>query len=186
MKILIACEVSGTVGNAFRKFGHDVTTADLQFSHNSEMHYWGDVLDILYQDWDLVIAFPPCTYLANVGAHHLYGKRSASRYQNMIKAANFFNLFLELNIPYCVENPKHFNLSKELIRRPADQVIQPYQFGDPYTKYTQLWLNKLPKLVPTNIVNPVESYMKTVRRPDHRSLTFPGIAAAMAEQWGKT
>lgn len=184
MKILVACETSRRVADAFEKKGHDVTSADMQLAAGPGKHHWGDVLDVLYQDWDLVIAFPPCTYLANVGAQHYKLVGSASRYQKLVAAANFFNLFLELNLPYCVENPKHFYLSQELIKRPADQVIQPYMFGDPFTKYTQLWLNKLPPLKPTNIVEPDKSYTKTVRNPNHRSLTFKGIAAAMADQWG--
>ena len=218
MKVLIACEESQTVCKAFREKGHEAYSCDIVecSGGHPEWHIMQDVLPLINGNcefytcdgihhvidgkWDLLIAHPPCTYLSNAGARHLWKghKLNRERYQSGLIAKDFFMTLYNADCDkICVENPtpsKIFNLPK------YTQTIQPYQFGHPYTKRTHLWLKGLPELKATNIVEPVAtfcpsgSYSKkhgekhkglfTRDRARERSKTFPGIAQAMAEQWG--
>ena len=195
MRVLVACEFSGIVSQAFRDKGHDALSCDLRESDltGRQFHYTGDVRDILYRDWDLIIAHPPCTALCVTGNRHYAGTRERE------EALEFFKLFLESGAEkVCVENP--VGVASSAIR-PPDQYIQPWQFGHPVTKKTGLWLKGLPLLQPTNIVDPEEqvvfssgkkmskwfyetSLLPQSERASARSITFQGIADAMAEQWG--
>lgn len=189
MKVLVACEFSGTVRNAFLAKGHDAWSCDLIHTTKPpfERHIKGDVRGLLREPWDLIIAHPPCTYLTNTGVQWMSRK---GRYEKMIKGAIFFLDCLLANSPkICVENPIMHKYAFEIIGERQTQLIQPYQFGHPESKATCLWLKGLPKLKPTNIVKPVlgsrlNNTARTDRRWKIRSLTFPGIARAMAEQWG--
>lgn len=180
MRILIACEFSGTVRDAFIARGHDAMSCDLLETESPGPHYRGDVRDVLDNGWDLMIAHPPCTHLAVSGARWFAGKKN-----EQAAALDFVRLLLESPIPrIALENPVSVISSK--IRKP-DQIIQPWQFGHGEVKATCLWLKGLPKLKPTNIV---EGRVARVHRqppsPDrwkNRSRTLPGIAEAMAEQW---
>lgn len=192
MKILIACEFSGTVRDAFAALGHDVTSCDLLPSETPGKHYQGSVLDILDDGWDLMIAHPPCTYLSNAGARHLYpkGVLNKNRFNNGLEAKEFFMTLYNADIPLiCVENP----IPSKVYELPEyTQTIQPYEHGHPFKKKTCLWLKGLPPLVPTKIVTERES-SKVVGnwfnkggkdRQKNRAKTFQGIADAMAAQWG--
>lgn len=196
MKILIACEFSGTVRDAFSALGHDVTSCDLVPSETPGKHYQGSVLDILNDGWDLMIAHPPCTHLAVSGARHFRQKQADGRQEQGI---NFFMALVKANIPkYAIENP--IGIMSTHYRKP-DQIIQPWQFGHNTTKATCLWLKGLPMLRPTNIVNKGEvwvaksgkrmskwfyesSLLNPKEREKMRNKTFQGIADAMANQWG--
>ncbi len=198
MKILVACESSGNVRSEFRKLGHDAWSCDLMPADDkSEYHFQQDVLEILYDDcWDMLIAHPPCTYLANSGVHCLH--KDESRWKKMIEAAIFFRTFLCSGIPkICVENPVMHKYAIEHIGRKQDQTIQPYQFGHPESKRTCLWLENLPLLKPTKTLKKPEigywdnqtpsgqnKLGPSVNRAKIRSITYPGIAKAMAIQWG--
>lgn len=182
MRVLIACEYSGTVREAFRNRGHYALSCDLLPTDRPGEHYQGDVRDILNDDWDLMIAHPPCTHLAVSGARWFKDK-----VREQAEALDFVRLLLGANIPrIALENPVSIISSR--IRKP-DQVIQPWQFGHGETKATCLWLKNLPKLQPTNIVEGREGRIwKMPPSPDRwklRSTTFEGIASAMAEQWGE-
>jgi len=192
MKILIACEFSGIVREAFKSKGHDAWSCDLLPTEIPGQHIQGDVLAILDDGWDMIIAHPPCTYLSNAGAVHLYpkGKLNEKRYREGLVAKKFFIQLFNMNIPKIViENPipsTIYNLP------PYNQIIQPYEYGHPYQKRTCLWLIGVPKLTPTNIVSERQStkipgnwYNKGGKdRQKNRARTFPGIAKAMADQWG--
>lgn len=183
MKILIACEYSGTVRDAFLARGHDAMSCDLLPTDKPGPHYHGDVRDIIGNGWDLMIAHPPCTHLAVSGARH-FAAKAASGVQG--KALEFVRLLMTAPIPrIAVENPVSIISSR--IRKP-DQVIQPWQFGHGETKATCLWLKNLPRLVPTNIVEGREPRIHrmppSADRWKLRSTTFAGIAEAMAKQWG--
>ena len=194
MRVLVACEFSGVVRDAFIAVGHDAVSCDLLPTERPGPHFQGNVLDIIgglaWGPWDLLIAHPPCTYLANSGVRWLYGGkgtvRDEARWAAMEEAATFFRLLLDASIPrIVVENPiMHRHAG---IRKP-DQIIQPWQFGHPETKATCLWLKGLTPLRPTNIVPGREPRVHHASPgPDRwkeRSRTLPGIAAAMAEQWG--
>ena len=181
MRVLIACEFSGTVRDAFTRAGHYAMSCDLLPTETPGKHYMGDVRDVLGEDWDLMIAHPPCTHLAVSGARWFNDKR-----KEQAEALVFVRLLLDAPIPrIALENPVSIISSR--IRKP-DQIIQPWQFGHGETKATCLWLKGLPPLLPTNIV---EGRQARVHRmppgPDRwkeRSRTFPGVAAAMAIQWG--
>lgn len=182
MRVLIACEYSGTVREAFRNRGHYALSCDLLPTDRPGEHYQGDVRDILNDGWDLMIAHPPCTHLAVSGARWFKDK-----VREQAEALEFVRLLLGANIPrIALENPVSIISSR--IRKP-DQVIQPWQFGHGETKATCLWLKNLPKLQPTNIVEGREGRIwKMPPSPDRwklRSTTFEGIASAMAEQWGE-
>lgn len=184
MRVLVACEYSGTVREAFRARGHDVTSCDLLPADDaSPHHYQGDVRDILNDGWDLMIAHPPCDHLAVSGARWFAQKRADGRQQ---AALDFVRLLLNVNIEkIAIENP--VSIISSHIKKPS-QCIQPWQFGHGETKKTCLWLKNLPLLVPTDIVEGRESRIhKLPPSPDRwkiRSKTYQGIADAMAAQWG--
>lgn len=224
MNILVACEESQAVCTAMRKRGHSAYSCDILpcSGGHPEWHIMGDALDIIPQrdgnavqsiffetmdgeahdvcgTWDMIIAFPPCTYLSNAGACRLYprkGELDLERYLKGLEAKAFFMQFLNADCPrIAVENPVS---SKVFQMPPHTQEIQPYMFGHPYTKKTRLWLRGLPQLVPTDEVTPVSPYCpagtgrkdrtkygaaKRGEDAKNRAKTFPGIARAMAEQW---
>ena len=180
MKVLIACEYSGTVRDAFLNLGHDALSCDLLPTDKKGPHYQGNVLDILSDGWDLMIAHPPCTHLAVSGARWFKEKVS-----EQLKALEFVGLLLNAPIQkIALENP--ISVISTKIRKP-DQIIQPWQFGHGETKATCLWLKNLPKLVPTNIVdgrdNRIHKMPPSEIRWKLRSTTYQGIADAMAKQW---
>ena len=188
-RVLIACEFSGRVREAFRKRGHDAWSCDLLPSDdNSPYHIQGDVLQLLrycpvYRYYDLMIAFPPCTHLAVSGARWFKEKRKDGRQQ---KAIDFFITLTKASIrKIAIENPVSIMSS---IYRGPDQYIQPWQFGHGETKATCLWLKNLPKLIPTKIVEGREARIHRMPpskdRGKLRSITYQGIADAMPVQWG--
>lgn len=182
MRVLVACEYSGTVRDSFKALGHDVWSCDLLPTDVPGNHYQEPVEAILGLDWDLMVAHPPCTDLAVSGARHFPEKIKDGRQQ---KALDFVELLMNAPIQYiCIENPVSVISSK--IRKP-DQYIHPWMFGHGYTKKTGLWLKNLPKLVPTNVVEGRDDYIhKLAPGPDRwklRSKTPQGIADAMAQQW---
>jgi site-specific DNA-cytosine methylase len=183
MRILVACEFSGVVRDAFRLRGHEAISCDLLPTERPGPHHQGDVRDILDDGWDLMIAHPPCTDLAVSGAR--WFKAKGAERQN--DAVEFVRLLLDAPIPsIALENPVSILSSR--IGRPA-QIIQPWQFGHPETKATCLWLKNLPLLRPTKVIEGREQRVHRLPPgPDRwreRSRTFEGIAAAMAEQWGE-
>ena len=184
MRVLVACEYSGRVRDAFAKRGHTAVSCDLLPSDSPHgWHVQGDVLDILDKGWDLLIAHPPCTHLAVSGARHFAAKQASGVQQ---EALDFVRALLDAPIErIALENPVSIISSR--IRKP-DQVIQPWQFGHGETKATCLWLKNLPKLQPTNIVegreNRVHRMPPSADRWKKRSTTYQGIADAMASQWG--
>lgn len=185
MRILIGCEYSGRVREAFRALGHDAWSCDLLDSEDdSPYHIKGDVLQAANGGgWDLGIFHPPCTHLAVSGARHFEAKRADGRQQ---EAVDFFLAIARLKIPrMAIENPVCIMSS---IWRKPDQTIQPWMFGHGETKATCLWLKGLPHLVPTNIVPGREARIHKMppgpNRWKERSRTFEGIAAAFADQWG--
>lgn len=183
MRVLVACEYSGRVRDAFIARGHDAMSCDLLPTEHPGPHYQGDVRDVLGQRWDLLIAHPPCTHLAISGSRWFAEKR-ASGVQDL--ALDFVYMLMHADVPrIAIENP--VSIISTRIKRPT-QVIQPWQFGHGETKATCLWLRGLPSLRPTQIV---EGRAAVVHRmppgPDrwkHRSRTYQGIANAMADQWG--
>ena len=192
MKVLIACEESGRVRDAFIAQGHDAMSCDLQPTSAPGPHYQGNVFDIINDGWDLMIAHPPCTYLCNSGVRWLYhtdGYRiDQTRWGKMAYGADFFLALLACKIPrVCVENPiPHGHASLP----PYTQLIQPWQFGDNYSKATCLWLRGLPPLVPAvmtkpdNVIHACHLEAPGPDRAKNRSKTYLGIASAMALQWG--
>lgn len=182
MRILVACEYSGEVRDAFCDLGHYAISCDLLPSEKPGLHYRGDVRDILEDGFDLLIAHPPCTHLAVSGARYFNEKIADGRQQEAIE---FVRLLMNAPINrIAIENPVSIISSK--IRKP-DQIIQPWQFGHGETKTTCLWLKNLPKLFPTNIVNGREHRIHLMppskERWKQRSRTYTGIARAMADQW---
>ena len=182
MRVLIACEYSGAVRDAFRAAGHDAMSCDLLPSEIPGPHYQGDVRDVLGDGWDLMVAHPPCTHLAVSGARWFHEKQA-----EQAEALDFVRLLLAAPIPrIAVENP--VSIISTRIRRP-DQVIQPWQYGHGETKATCLWLKNLPALKPTQIVDGREARVHRMppgpNRWKERSRTYAGIAAAMADQWGR-
>jgi hypothetical protein len=192
MRVLVACEYSGTVRDAFIKLGHDAMSCDIIPTDVPGPHYEGDVLNVINDGWDLMIAHPPCTYLSNAGARFLYpkGQLNSDRLKLGLEAKQFFMALYNSNIPkICVENP----IPSTVYELPLyTQTIQPYEYGHPFKKRTCLWLKGLPKLIPTNIVNERQSskvpgnwFNKGGKdRQKNRAKTFQGIADAMASQWG--
>ena len=185
MKVLVACEYSGTVRDAFLNLGHDAISCDLLPTDVDGPHYQGDLFEIIDYPWDLMIAHPPCTHLSVSGSRHFEGKRFDGRQQS---AASFFMKLIRRSehIPMtAIENP--VCVMSSLYRKP-DQIIQPWQFGHGETKATCLWLKGLPLLQPTNVVEGREARVHRMPpSPDRwkeRSKTFSGVAAAMANQWG--
>jgi hypothetical protein len=197
MRVLVACEFSGTVRDAFAKLGHDAMSCDLLPSDKVGNHYQGSVLDVIDDGWDLMIAHPPCTYLSNAGAKHLYkggeGKLNEIRFSAGIQAKLFFNLLFNANIPkICIENPIPSTIYYEHGLPRYHQIIQPYEHGHPFQKKTCLWLKNLPPLMASNIVSTRENTRLAgnwfnkggKERQKNRAVTFQGIADAMAQQWG--
>lgn len=192
MRVLIACEFSGTVRNEFLKLGHEVWSCDLLPSDDdSPFHIQCDVRELLTQKWDLMIAHPPCTYLAVSGLH--WNKKFPERQKETEKALKFVSFLLNQKIPrIALENPVSCISSR--IRKP-DQIIQPWQFGHDASKKTCLWLKGLPLLKPTKIIekeiyaNQTPSGQNKLGPSEDRwkirSKTYQGIAKAMAKQWGK-
>ena len=202
MKILVACEFSGTVRDAFTKMGHEAWSCDLEPSDSPGNHYQGNVLAVMNEGWDLMIAHPPCTYLTVTGNKWFkpeYKDRFPTREQDRKDAIEFFMALMNSNIPkIAVENP--IGIMSTTFRKP-DQIIQPWQFGHEASKSTCLWLKGLPLLKHTNIVDKGEfvTYKSGKRcakwyadaashdpktRAKIRNTTFQGIADAMANQWG--
>ncbi len=202
MKVLVACEESQAVTIELRRLGHEAYSCDLEpcSGGHPEWHLQQDVLPLLKQPWDMIIAFPPCTYLSNAGACRLYpqkGTLNEKRYQKGLDAKAFFMEFYNADSPrIAIENP----VSSGIYEMPKhSQEIQPWMFGHPVTKKTRLWLKGLPPLMPTDIVSPERPYCPAgtgrkdrskygaAKRGDdrkNRSKTFSGVAKAMAEQWG--
>jgi site-specific DNA-cytosine methylase len=181
MRVLIACEYSGTVRDAFRRLGHDAMSCDLLPTDVEGPHYQGDVFDVINDGWDLMIAHPPCTHLAVSGARWFKDK-----HQEQTEALEFVRRLLDAPIErICLENPVSIISSR--IRKP-DQCIQPWMFGHGETKKTCLWLKNLDKLVPTDVVDGRDQRIwklpPTADRWKIRSKTYQGIADAMANQWG--
>lgn len=188
MRVLVACEFSGRVRDAFTARGHAAVSCDLEPSTSpGGLHYQGDVRDILGEGWDMLIGFPPCTYLSNLNAFH--GRQNGTEED---AALDFVCDLMNADIPrIAIENP--LGAINRRIRKP-DQLIQPYYFGDPYQKRTYLWLKNLSPLVPTSEMacRPRSDFPSWVykqgrsrkNRAAVRSMTFRGVAAAMAEQWG--
>ena len=183
MKVLVACEYSGRVRDAFIRAGHDAMSCDILPTDVLGPHYQGNVRDILGNGWDLMICHPPCTHLAVSGARHFAAKQASGVQQ---EALDFVRILLDAPIPMiALENPVSIISSR--IRKP-DQVIQPWMFGHGETKATCLWLKGLPKLVPTDLVegreNRIHRMPPSADRWKKRSTTLQGIADAMAAQWG--
>lgn len=227
LKVLVACEESQRVCTAFRELGHEAYSCDIiePSGGHPEWHILDDVLNVINPHqtsrsfygivfktmdgeahkvkgkWDLIIAHPPCTYLSNAGARHLYKghKLNVERYEKGLKGKEFFMQIYNTDCDkICIENPIPSKVYELL---PYTQIIQPYEYGHPYTKKTCLWLKNLPKLEPTNIVEPIGTFCPsgsysgkhnekhkgifTKDRAKNRSKTFEGIAQAMAEQWSE-
>ena len=205
MRVLVACEESQEVCKAFRELGHEAYSCDIQDCSGAhpEWHLKQDVIPLLNQDWDLIIAHPPCTFLTVTGNRWFdverYGDKAIQRQKDREEAVAFFMQFVNAKCEkIAIENPiGHMSTA---YKKPS-QIIHPYMFGDPARKATCLWLKGLPKLTPTNIVEPIiihyqngkgtdnPWHMETMKLPPKerskaRSKTFPGIAKAMAEQWG--
>lgn len=192
MRVLVACEFSGVVRDAFARLGHDAWSCDLLPSDSLGQHIRGDVLLHLNNGWDLMIAHPPCTHLSSSGARWFAQKRADGRQK---QAIDFFMALVNAPIPrIVVENP--IGIMSTVYRKP-DQIVQPWQFGHPESKATCLWLKGLPKLIPTNVLkkpasgrwsNQTQSGQNRLgpsqNRWKLRSITYAGVAAAMAEQWG--
>lgn len=183
MRVLVGCEYSGIVRDAFIDRGHDAISCDLLPTERPGPHYQGDVRDMLDFPFDLAIFHPPCTHLSVSGAKHFEAKRKDGRQQS---AVSFFMLLARSPIPrIAIENP--VCIMSSMWRKP-DQVIQPWQFGHGETKATCLWLKGLPKLRPTNIVSGRDQRIfrmpPSAERSKLRSKTYQGIADAMAQQWG--
>ena len=183
MRVLVGCEFSGVVRNAFRDRGHEAWSCDYLPTEQAGNHTIGNVIDMIELGWDLAIFHPPCTYLCSSGLH--WNKRDQSRSKKTEEALKFVEELLLCDIPkIALENP--IGCISTRIRKP-DQIIQPWQFGHGETKATCLWLKGLPKLMPTNIVSGREARVhRESPGPDRwkkRSLTYEGIAKAMASQW---
>lgn len=187
VRVLVACEFSGTVRDAFIRAGHDAVSCDLLPTESPGPHIQGDVLDVLDGGWDLMVAHPPCTYLANSGVRWLY--EVEKRWQHMIEGAAFLRRLLDARIPrIAIENPVIHKWARLVVGRGPDQTIQPWQFGHGETKAICLWLKNLPKLTPTNIVEGrkprVHHASPGPERWKERSRFYRGIAEAFATQWG--
>lgn len=193
MRVLVACEESQAVTLELRSLGHEAYSCDIEpcSGGHPEWHLQVNDLELLKMRWDMILAFPPCTYLSNAGAKHLFrgGELNQERYRKGLAAKSFFLSFLQADCPrIAVENP----VSSRIYEMPPHtQEIQPWQFGHPVQKKTRLWLRGLPPLEPTCIVDPACGcheagtwFMKGGKdRQKNRAKTFPGVAQAMAEQW---
>lgn len=196
MRVLVACEFSGRVRDAFLAKGHEAYSCDIR-ANSHPNHIRGYVEKYLLDPWDLVIAHPPCTYLCNSGVRWL--ERNVERMLQVVDGAKLFNACLNANAPkVCVENPIMHKYAKKYITTPHTQIIQPWMFGEQKQKSTCLWLKGLPELVATNVVGSGSCYVSPKGKilpgwysqawgkghGSTRSVTFSGIAEAMAEQWG--
>ena len=201
MKILIACEYSGIVRDAFIARGHDAMSCDLLPTDRPGPHYQGDIFDLIFQHWDLIVAFPPCTHLSGAGAPSWKEKQKDGRQAAAIRFV--LGIYDHSCKKIAIENPTGILNTKW---RKPDQIVNPFQFGDPYKKRTCLWLKGLPLLVETNVVEPTAHWTSNSTRggllkdgtrrksklpirkawcsAKERSKTFQGIADAMAQQWG--
>jgi hypothetical protein len=195
-RILIACEFSGTVREAFKARGWDAWSCDLRPTEIPGQHIEGDVIPVLSQNWDMMIGHPPCTHLSNSGARwgvdHWVKRKNGNRWHDGSakrkargESVEFFKTLLNAQIPrICLENP--MSMAFTLVA-PMTQIIEPWQFGHGEKKQTWLWLKNLPPLLPTNIVDRRESRIHKMppgpEREKERSKTYPGIAKAMADQW---
>ena len=203
MKVLVACEESQAVTIELRRLGHEAYSCDIIpcSGGHPEWHLQADALELLKIKWDMIIAFPPCTYMSNAGACRMFPKKGQIDEERFAKAMEAKAFFMEFYNADCeriaIENP----VPLSVVGLPEKtQVIQPYEFGHPYTKKTYLWLKGLPKLTPTNVVEPLGPYVcgnseiwkkqaakgavyGKEKSAKHRSKTFQGIAKAMAEQW---
>jgi len=195
LRVLVACEYSGTVRDAFTALGHNATSCDILPTDAPGKHYQGDVRDILGDGWDLLIAHPPCTYLSNSGVSWLH--KDPKRWIELFVGADFFKLFVDAPIEkICVENPIMHKYARRLIGGRQSQIVQPWMHGHTESKATGLWLKGLPELKPTRNVKEEMMVLPDRERqrlhylppsPERwklRSTTFSGIAQAMAEQWG--
>lgn len=185
MRVLVACEYSGIVRDAFTARGHDAMSADLLPTESPGPHHEGDVLEVLDGSWDLMVAHPPCTYLTNSGVRWLHER--PERWESMREGAEFFNALWRAPIPrVAIENPVPHKYARDIIG-PYSQSIQPWQFGDGETKRICLWLRGLPPLMPTQVVYEREARVHMLPpgpdRQKERSRFFPGVARAMADQW---
>ena len=201
LKVLVACEESQTVCKAFRELGHEAYSCDIQdcSGGHPEWHLKQDVMPLLHQHWDLIIAHPPCTYMSKAGARWMYptaGNMSEERYKLSQQAKDFFMEFYNCDCEHvAIENPVPLKVVG--LPKPT-QSIQPYEFGEPYSKKTLLWLKGLPLLKPTNILTEHTPWMPSntggfsrgqggsrgiAHDPKTASKTFQGIADAMAKQW---
>lgn len=183
MRVLVACEYSGKVRDAFRAHGHDAISCDILPTEAPGPHYQGPVQDIIHDGWDLMIAHPPCTHLAVSGSRHFHRK-----HQQQAEALDFVRILMASPIDrWCIENP--ISVISSAIR-PPDQIIQPWEYGHGETKATCLWLKNLPPLRPTNIVPGRDPRIHLMPPgPDRwkeRSRTYDGIAHAMGTQWGNS
>lgn len=187
MRVLVACESSGTVREAFRAQGHDAWSCDLlPADDNSQHHVQGDAVALLREGWDLLIAHPPCTRLTNSGVRWLHER---NLWAELDEACDLFKAFLNAPIARkCIENPIPHKYALERIGRKYTQIIQPWQHGHGETKATCLWLDGLPPITPTNVVAGRHGYCHSLPpsadRWKLRSKTYDGIARAMASQWG--
>jgi hypothetical protein len=201
MRVLLACEESQTVTKEFRALGHEAYSCDIlpTSGDNPEWHIQGDVTNHLKDGWDMIIGFPPCTYMTNGGAVRMYPKKGQidpDRYEKAMEAKEFFMAIYNAPAKHiAIENP----LPMKIVGLPdRTQLIHPYQFGDPYSKKTCLWLKNLPQLIPTNVLTEYQPFINggggRMDRAHYknkkfavgsiaRSKTFPGIAKAMAQQW---
>ena len=202
MRVLLACEESQRVTKEFRNLGHEAYSCDIlpTSGNNPEWHIQGDLINYLQDSWDMIIGFPPCTYMTNGGAVRMYpqkGQIDQDRYNKAMEAKAFFMAIYNAPAKYiAIENP----VPMKIIGLPEkNQVIQPYEFGEPYSKKTYLWLKNLPNLVATNILTEYQPFInggggrkdrvnyqnkKFAVNSLERSKTFMGIAKAMATQWG--
>jgi len=203
MRVLVACEYSGTVRDAFIRAGHYAASCDILPSESPlGDHYQCDIMEILDHGWDLMVAHPPCTFMSNAGACRMYPQKGVidpERLKKAMDAKEFFMALLNAPIPkICIENPKPLNI---VGLPPETQIIQPWMFGEPYTKKTLLWLKGLPSLTPTNIITEniipflpsgtgrklggkTLGAAKRGNDSKNRSKFFKGMADAMAAQWG--
>ena len=195
VKVLVACEFSGTVRDAFTKLGHDSMSCDLLPTESPGKHYQGDVMDIINDGFDLMIAHPPCTFLTNSGVTWLH--KDIKRWPMLFDGADFFKKLLNASIPkIAIENPIMHKYARSIIGVEKSQIVQPWQFGHSESKATCFWLKNLNPLKETNNVK--EEFLKRDKKEAQRlhylppsadrwkirSTTFQGIADAMAEQWG--
>lgn len=192
MRVLVACEESGVIRDAFAEHGHEAMSCDLQETSKPGNHYKGDVEDILYDRWDMIIAHPPCQFLSNSGVRWLFnddGAFNAIRYEGMQEGREFFMKFWRLRhtTKLVIENPIPHGYAG---LPPYTQSVHPWEFGDNFSKTTCLWVYGLPPLVPQvlsepeDVIHAVHWEAPSPERSKIRSKTYPSIAKAMAEQWG--